>query len=265
MFLTVFLACLVLGCVAGLLAGLLGIGGGLIIVPVLLTLFQFMNVPLELSMPMALATSLASIFFTSISAVFSHHKYQNIPWKIAKNLLVFVSVGGLIGSYLVSMLTVTLVINIFAGAVIVLAAYMLFSVKLNMTRRAPKNTIVYSFIGIITGIISSLMGIAGGAILVPVLTYFSIPIRQAMGVATVCGIAVAVFGASGFVLTGFALPSLPPYSLGYIYLPALLGIILSSTSFVKIGVTLAKHLPVLFLKKLFALFLICVAINMLLT
>lgn len=263
MFLSVFFGCLLLGAFTGVLAGLLGIGGGLIIVPILLYLLPLADISLELAMPIALATSLASIIFTSTSAVFIHHKNDNISWPIAKRLLFFVSVGALLGSYIASILSAKILIHFFAGAVILLASYMILSVKFNVKKKQPRS-FVFNSIGFITGVLSSLMGIAGGAILVPILTYFSISMRKAIGIATVCGVAIASFGTLGFIISGFQQNNLPAYSIGYVYLPALLGIILSSTFFAKLGVKLAMYLPVNTLKKLFALFLICVAINMLL-
>lgn len=262
MFLSVFFACLLLGACTGVLAGLLGIGGGLVIVPALLYILPLMDIPIEQAMPIALATSLASIIITSLSAVVAHHKNNNIPWLLAKRLLVSVSIGALCGSYLASVLATTVLINIFAGAVILLAIYMLFSVKFDVKKKPPSH-FIYSFIGYITGVLASLMGIAGGAMLVPTLTYFSLPMRKAIGAATVCGVAIASFATFGFVIAGFQQTHLPAYSFGYVYLPALFGIVMSSTFCAKLGVKLATHLPVNTLKKLFAFFLICVAINML--
>lgn len=262
MFLSVFLSCLLLGACTGILAGLLGIGGGLIIVPALLYILPLVNITIDQAMPIALATSLASIIITSTSAVFSHHKNNNIPWQLTKQLLIFVSIGALLGSYLASFLSAQILVNIFAGAVIILATYMLGSVKFDVKKEVPSR-LVYSVIGSITGVISSLMGIAGGAILVPTLTYFSTPMRKAIGVSTVCGVAIAGFATLGFVIAGFQQNNLPAYSFGYVYLPALMGIVITSTFFAKLGVKLATYLPVKTLKKLFALFLICVAINML--
>jgi uncharacterized membrane protein YfcA len=107
------------------------------------------------------------------------------------------------------------------------------------------------------------MGIAGGAILVPALTYFGTSMRKSIGIATVCGVMVALFGSLGYIITGLKQPELPQWSLGYIYLPALLGIILTSSLFAPIGVKYAAKLPVKTLKKFFAVFLIIVAIKML--
>ena len=262
MFTTVVIACLVLGSIVGFLAGLLGIGGGLIIVPVLLYLFPLLDISTELAMPMALATSLATIIITSSSAALAHHKNNNIPWPLAKSMALVVGVGAISGAFIAEQLTSKALTNFFAGAVIVLASYMLLSIKFSRTGSLPSK-LVLNIIALITGIVASLMGIAGGAILVPVLSYLGMALRQAIGLATVCGVAVAVFGSASFIYTGWQQSALPPYSLGYIYLPALFAIVIASSCFAKFGVKMASQLPVATLKRIFALFLLIVAIKML--
>ena len=261
MFLMVFTSCLFIGSLVGFLAGLLGIGGGLIIVPTLVYLLPLINVDAQLVMPMALATSLASIVVTSSSAAWIHHKQQNIPWPLAKILMIFVAMGALIGVYIASTLSAKVLTTFFASAVIVLAIYMLFSIK-NENNHSMPNRFVLRVLGSCTGVLASLMGIAGGVVLVPTLSYFGFPLRQTIGVATVCGVVVAIFGSTGYIISGWGQTQLPAWSLGYIYLPALLGIVLSSSFFARYGVRLATELPVAKLKKFFAGFLILVAIKM---
>lgn len=261
MFFSTFIVCALLGCIAGFLAGLLGIGGGLVIVPALVYLLPSLGFTGESVMPVAIATSLASIMFTSASATFAHHKNNNIPWAIAKQLMVMIAGGALVGAYVADLLSNDVLTYIFACAVSVLASYMLFSIKVVKTKAMPSDIVVKT-IGFATGCIASIMGIAGGAILVPVLTYYSMSIRHAIGTATVCGFVVATFGALGFIITGLDQADLPAWSLGYVYLPALLGIILTSSLFAPYGVKMAEKLPVRYLKRLFAGFLILVAIKM---
>ena len=114
----------------------------------------------------------------------------------------------------------------------------------------------------ITGIISSLLGIGGGAILVPSLSFFGLPVRQAIGTATACGVMVALFGSIGYIVTGLGASSLLEWSFGYIYLPALLGLVISSSIFAPIGVKYASMMPVKTLKKCFAVFLVFVSLKM---
>lgn len=263
MFVSVFLACTLLGAVVGFFAGLLGIGGGLIIVPVLVYLLPLLGISHEIALPMALATSLASIIFTSSSATRAHHKNGNIPWPIAKQLIFTVAIGGVVGAIIAGSLSLAALTNLFASAVFLLAIYMFLSIKIERSIALPNHGIL-AIIGLVTGIIASLMGIAGGAILVPVLMYCSLAMRQAIGVATVCGIVVALFGALGYIIIAPQPSLMPSWSLGYIYLPALLGIILTSSLCAPIGVKVACSLPIPILKKGFALFLMLVAIKMML-
>jgi len=261
MFTSVFIACALLGAIVGFFAGLLGIGGGLIIVPVLVYLLPLLGISAELAFPMALATSLASIIFTSSSAAFAHHKNGNIPWSIARKLVLSVAIGALLGAVIAGMLSLKALTIIFASAVLILAAYMFLSIKVQRSVTLPTRWGLQS-IGLFTGVLASLMGIAGGAILVPILMYCSLSMRQAIGVATASGIIVAFFGALGYVVIGFGQSDLPPWSIGYIYLPALLGIVLTSSLFAPLGVKAGAKLPLSYMKKGFALFLMLVAFKM---
>lgn len=261
MLLSFFIACLALGALVGFLAGLLGIGGGLVIVPVMVYILPKMGIATELAMPIALATSLATIVVTSGSAVRAHHKNRNIPWRLARKIMFLVALGALIGAFIADELSSQTLKTIFAVAVMLLAIYMLVSIRKASTREMPSDTILQS-IGLFTGVMASLMGIAGGAILVPALSYFGMQLRHTIGVATACGLVVAVFGSIGYIITGIDREGLPAMSIGYVYLPALIGISLTSSLFARVGVKMATKLPVRTLKKCFAVFLIIVAIKM---
>lgn len=258
-----FISCVFLGAFAGFLAGLLGIGGGLIVVPVLVYLLPLINVSNEVIMPMALATSLAAIVVTSTSATLAHNKNNNIPWKITNPLMFTVAFGALLGAFIADLLSAEALTNFFAIAVIVLASYMLASIRFRNTKTLPSK-LKLQCICFMTGIVASLTGMAGGAILVPVLTYFGMPLRNCIGIATVCGVMVAFFGSLGYIISGLDNTLLPKWSVGYVYLPALLGIVLTSSFFAPVGVKFASNLPVQTLKKIFAVFLILVALKMIL-
>lgn len=259
----IFISCVFLGAFAGFLAGLLGIGGGLIVVPALVYLLPQLGISNEVIMPMALATSLSAIVVTSSSAAFAHHKNKNIPWDITKPLMFMVAFGALLGAFIADHLSAQALTNFFAGAVIALASYMLVSIRSQRAKTMPSK-LKLQFISLITGAIASLMGMAGGAILVPVLTYFGMPLRHCIGIATVCGVMVALFGSLGYIISGLDNELLPVWSIGYVYLPALMGVVLTSSLFAPIGVKFAAKLPVQTLKKFFAVFLIVVAIKMIL-
>jgi uncharacterized membrane protein YfcA len=269
MLFSIFITCVLLGSIVGFFAGLLGIGGGLIIVPALVYLLPIAGVDANVIMPMALATSLATIVITSFSAALAHHRNQNIPWAIAKKLMIAIACGSLLGAYIADSLSVVALKNTFAIAVLILAVYMFFSVK-NTKKNSQENLennnlpshYLLKGISFFTGILASLMGISGGVILIPVLSYFTMPLRQAIGAATACGLTVAVFGVSGYVFAGWDNENLPDYSLGYIYLPALFGMVVTSSVFAPLGVKWAAKLPVRTLKKAFVIFLMIVAIKM---
>lgn len=262
MFVTVFFSCLCIGAVVGFLSGLLGIGGGLIIVPALVYLLPKLGISAAVVMPVALATSLASIVVTSSMAMWAHQKNHNIPWPLTRRLMVMMAAGALCGAFIADMLSAKTLTHIFALAVISLACYMLFSLRSAKVSSMPNIKLV-QLIGLCTGTLSSLMGIAGGAILVPVLSYFGVHLRHSIGIATACGVMVAVFGSLGYVVTGMDQLGLPAWSLGYVYLPALLGLVATSSIFAPLGVKYAARLPLATLKKSFALFLILVAAKML--
>ncbi len=270
----IFISCIFLGSLVGFFAGLLGIGGGLIVVPALVYLLPTIAITndvighevlsSEVIMPMALATSLAAIVVTSASAAFAHHKNNNIPWVMTKPLMFTMAFGALLGAFIADHLSAQALTYFFAVAVFLLASYMLLSIRSQRSREMLSNTKL-QFISLFTGVVASLMGMAGGAILVPVLSYFGMPLRYCIGIATVCGVMVALFGSVGYIISGFDNALLPPWSLGYVYLPALLGIVLTSSLFAPIGVRYASKLPVQTLKKAFAIFLILVAIKMVIT
>ena len=182
-----FLSCLLLGALVGFLAGLLGIGGGLLIVPALVYLLPQVGVSPDVVMPIALGTSLGTIVVTSASAVRAHHKNRNIPWSITRQIMSVIAVGALAGAFIADELSSDTLAFIFATAVILLATYMLVSIR-NASLREMPPIYVLQATGLFTGIMASLMGIAGGAILVPALSYFGMQLRQTIGVATACGL-----------------------------------------------------------------------------
>ncbi|WP_248289461.1 sulfite exporter TauE/SafE family protein [Thalassotalea sp. Y01] len=252
---------MLIGTLVGFLAGLLGIGGGLVIVPALVMLLPKFGVAKEIVMPIALASSLASIVVTSSMAAFNHHKLGNIPWRLTKKLMIFVAIGAVIGANLADLLPAKTLTWLFASFVIVLATYMLLSIRQTVQRDLPSKRVLKA-VSAFTGVISSLMGISGGAVLIPFLTYCGMNLLHAIGISTACGMIVSLFGTMAFMIAGLGNPNLPDWSLGYIYWPAVLGIASTSTILARYGVKLANRLPVKTIKKVFAAFLILVAIKM---
>ena len=258
----VFLSCLVLGAFVGFLAGLFGIGGGLMIVPALVYLLPLVDVPQSSLMSMALGTSFSTIVVTAFSAAHRHHKLGNVAWEVCRYFIPALMVSVFIAGFVVSSVPKALMSKIFAVIVIFLALKMLFSLKKSTPSSQPITPQSSLIAGSIIGAISSMAGIAGGAFIVPYLNGRGIEMKKAIGTSSFCGAFLGLAGTVSFILSGLGLANLPEYSLGYIYLPALFGITLTSFFTSKLGASAANVLPVPVLKKAFAVLLVVIAINM---
>lgn len=258
---TIILSCLLLGAIVGFLAGLFGIGGGLIIVPSLVFLLPMVGVQPEHLMSMALGTSFATIIITAFSSAQRHHKLGNVDIQVSKYFIPALMVSVFLGGLIVSRLDTKLMSKIFAIMVLYLASRMLFSLK-----KAPQNkplTVQSTIIGGgIIGVLSSMAGIAGGAFIVPFLNNRGLEMKRAIGTSSFCGAFLGLSGTISFIVSGWGLENLPGWSLGYIYLPALFSITATSFFTSKLGANAANVLPVPTLKKAFAVLLVCIAINM---
>lgn len=257
----IILICCLLGSIAGFLSGLLGIGGGLIIVPALLWILPTVDFPPQFLMVSAVATSLATIAVTSTSAIRAHHKNQNVEWSITKVLLIGVAIGTIIGSSIAEHIPGDILKRFFAILVLVIAIKMLIARNWVSTRKASSG--ILSVAGTVTGVISSLIGIGGAPITVPTLIWLNLEAKKAVATASVCANMVAVVGSIGYILTGIDNTNLPEWTFGYIYLPALLGIISTSIFTAPIGANLANRWPTSKLRKTFTGFLIIVGLEML--
>ncbi|QGM81629.1 sulfite exporter TauE/SafE family protein [Otariodibacter oris] len=259
----IFFSCLALGALVGFLAGLFGIGGGLIIVPALVYLLPMANIPPEYLMSMALGTSFSTIVVTAFSAAQRHHKLGNVDWSVSKFFIPALMISVFVSGLVVTDLPKDLMSKIFAVIVIFLAGKMLFSsLKKNekpVKVLTPQSTVIA---GVLIGAISSMAGIAGGAFIVPYLNGRGLEMKRAIGTSSFCGALLGLAGTISFIFSGWGLPNLPEYALGYIYLPALVGITLTSFFTSKLGASAANVLPVPILKKAFAVLLVGIAINM---
>lgn len=256
--------CALLGAGVGFLAGLLGIGGGLVIVPILTAILLHLDLlPAGQVVVVAIATSLASILFTSTSSAIAHHKNGNVPWDLAPWIMTGVAAGALISGFMAALLPEQVVRIVFAVSVVLIAAKMFFSSKNDSPkqREIPNKGVLTTFTTI-TGGLSAMIGIGGGALLVPLLTFFSIDIKKAIGCASACGIVIALFGSIGYVSSGVGYFSLNDGFAGFVYLPALLGIVSTSWFTAPLGAKATNHLPVATIKKIFAALLVVMAANM---
>ena len=250
-----------LGTLVGFLAGLLGIGGGLLIVPALVFLLDYLlHIPIEHAMPIAIASSLSTVIFTGLSSARTHWRLGNLSRSIMLFCGIGIAVGASAGAHFASAIAGVTLQRIFAICVMLIALQMAF-----MGRRRSQHSVApwgMLAIGLFTGFMSALMGIGGGALLVPLLVWFQVDIRRAIGCAAFCGIIVALFGTANFIYTGWQQTYLPAWSLGYVFLPATLGIALTSVLIAPIGARFGQNVDTGLLKKIFAGFLAVVSLRM---
>lgn len=257
-----FLLYFIAGAGAGILSGLLGVGGGTIIVPILVFIFTSLAFPAQHIMHLALGTSLATIIVTSISSARAHHRKQNVHWPVVMLITPGIVLGTLVGAWLAGQMDTFLLKCIFAVFVLLIATQILLNFTPPAHRQLPGKIGILTM-GTVIGVISSLVGIGGGSLSVPFLIYCNFNARYAIGTSSAIGLPIAVAGTIGFIVAGLSAENLPELSLGYIYLPALLGIAVASMLTAPIGAHLAHRLPVSMLKKLFALLLYIVGLKML--
>ncbi len=261
--LEILLMYILVGAVAGILAGLFGIGGGLVIVPMLVFCFPRQGIPYELMMQMALATSMASICFTSVSSLRSHNKRGAVDWDIVKRFTPGILAGTFLGAFIASALPTNTLKVVFVLFAYTVAAQMLLGKQPKATREIPGPAPLFASGGTI-GVFCSLVGIGGGSMTVPYMVWHNVAMHRAVGTASAIGFPLAVAGTIGYILSGIGVDALPSYSLGYVYIPALLGIVVVSVFTAPLGVRLAHSLPVPKLKKAFAVLLLVVGTRMLL-
>jgi uncharacterized protein len=258
----VWLTYIGLGVVAGLLAGLLGVGGGIVIVPMLVFTFAAQHLPTEHIQHLALGTSLATIVFTSIASLRAHHAREGVNWAVVRRITPGILCGTLAGSVVAARLSGNFLKGFFAVFTFFVAWQMLLDARPHSTRQLPGRGGLFGVGGVI-GSISSLVGIGGGSMSVPFLIWCNLPARTAIGTSAAIGFPIALSGGIGYLLNGMGVAGLPPYSVGYIYLPALVGIAVTSYLTAPLGARLAHNLPVSQLKKGFAVLLIATGVKML--
>lgn len=253
-----------MGAVAGMFAGLLGIGGGIIIVPVLAMVFTSQGVSVDVFMHVAIGTSLATIVITSLSSIRAHHKHQAINWDVVRVMAVGVFTGGLLGAVVAKLIPGEDLKLIFSIFLFLISAQMFFgnAAKPHRTLPAQPGMILA---GSSIGMIASLMGVGGGSMSVPFLTWCNMSIRNAVATSSAIGFPIAVSGTIGFIVTGWSVPDRPPMSFGYINLPAFISIVLASVLFAPVGAWVAHRIAPVILKRIFAGFLFMLGVRMVLS
>lgn len=260
---TIWLSYVALGAFAGVLAGLLGVGGGLVIVPVLTFIFTAQHLPEAHILHLALGTSLASIMFTSVSSLRAHHRRGAVEWTVVRRISAGILVGTFAGSWVASQLSTRFLKGFFVVFLYYVAAQMLLNIKPKAQRQLP-GLAAMSGVGGVIGGVSSLVGIGGGTMTVPFLSWCNVAIPRAIGTSSAVGFPIALAGAAGYLVNGWS-ADLPQYSLGFVYLPALAGISVASIMTAPLGAKLAHSLPIDLLKKFFALLLLAMGTKMLLS
>ncbi len=259
---TILLTYLGVGAVAGVLAGLLGIGGGLVIVPMLVFCLTRQAIAPQAVMHIALGTSMASIMFTAVSSFMAHHKRGAVHWPAVRRIVPGILVGTFLGSCVAARLSTNFLKVFFVVFLYYVAFQMLSDKKPRPSRGLPGNTGMFGM-GSVIGLVSSLVGIGGGTLSVPFLMWCNLAVHNAIGTSAAIGFPIAVAGTAGYVFNGLHAGGLPDLSLGYIYLPALAGIVAASVLTAPLGVRLAHRLPVAKLKRVFAVLLVIVGTRML--
>lgn len=259
MTLWVLAALLALGAVTGFLAGLFGIGGGMVMVPFLTLLLTAAGFPIDHVVHMAIATSLATILFTSVSSVRAHHQHGAVMWPVVKVLAPGILIGSLIGAQIAAALPTAVLALLFAGFVGFSATQMLMNRKPKPSRDLPKAGGMFG-VGNLIGLLSSLVGAGGGFISVPFMVWCNVTMHKAVATSAALGFPIAAAGTVGYIVAGWRELGAPTWqNLGFIYLPALAAISAMSVMTAPLGAKVAHSLEVGRLKRLFAAMLYLLA------
>ena len=255
-------AYLAIGAAVGFIAGLLGVGGGAMIVAVLAFIFAAKQFLPAVIVHLALGTAMASIVFTSVSSVLAHHGHDAVDWPTVRRMATGIALGSAGGALLAGQLNVLPLALVFTLLIYVLAAQMLFGAK-------PKpDGVAQTVVGAnaaaaVMGLVASLTATGGAAMVVGYLVKRGMAIHRAIGTAAAIGWPLSVAGTAGYIVAGWGHDGLPPYAVGYVYLPALAGIVIASMLLAPLGAKLAHRTPGPLLKKIFAALLFVLATKML--
>ena len=255
---------LAVGAAAGFFAGMLGIGGGALIVPLLVWLFEAQGLPREHLVHLAVGTGMATILFTSVSSMRAHARRGAVRWDVVTRITPGILAGGLAGSAIASLLPRFAFAAIFVATVYVAALNMFLERKPNPSRTLPGTAGLFAVGAVISGI-SAFAAVGGAFLTVPFMVWCNLPMLQAIGTAAAIGFPIAAAGTIGYVATGLSQSGLPEWSLGYVYLPALAGVTVASMSLAPVGAMVAHRLPTKLLRRIFAVLMFTLATRMLVT
>lgn len=251
-----------MGSVAGVLAGLLGIGGGAVLVPGLLAVFALQNIDAPAMVHQAIATSLACVVFTALSSIRAHHRHGSVDWPLVGRLAPGLLVGSLLGAVVADQINGLVLQRIFGVAALLIGLRMIFQRGTEGRALALPGAPALTAIGGAIGGLSALIGIGGGSLTVPFLSACRVPMVRAVGTSAACGLPIALAGVSGFVLTGWHEPGRMPHSIGYVLWPAVVGITIASMLAAPLGARLAHWLPARQLKRGFGVLLCIIGLRL---
>ena len=250
---------LLAGSLAGMMAGMLGIGGGMILVPLLVFVFDLMKVSEALIPHLAIGTSLTTIVVTSLSSAKAHLKKGSFDKELLKHSIMPTTLGAGFGGLLAGSISGMVLVMIFGFMAVVVSVRMMMPSKIhNENHQEPNRFLIGNLTGL-TGMISAMVGIGGGAMNVPLLNMMGIKIHQAVGTSASIGFMIALPGAIGFIVSGWEKPNLPEFSFGFIHWLAALCICLMTAIFAPLGATISHKLNAKKLKQVFGIFLMVVA------
>lgn len=252
-----------LGLFTGFSAGMLGIGGGLVMVPALTMMFVAQSgFPPSEVLHLALGTSIATILFTSFSSLRAHHKHGAVLWKVVMQITPGILFGTVLGTLFASNIPAKPLALFFTVFVCCVALQMVLNLKPKPSRDLPGAGGVFA-VGMGIGSVSALVAIGGGAFTVPFLTWCNVRVQKAIGTSAAVGFPIAVGGTIGYIYNGLGHAGLPEWSIGFVYLPALVWMVPPSMLMAPLGARLTHRLPVATLKRVFACLLIALASKML--
>ncbi len=257
-----WLAYLGIGAVVGFAAGLLGIGGGAVMVPLLVLVYRAHGLPEAHIVHLALGTAIAAMVFTSISSMRAHNAHGAVDWKIARAMSPGMLVGSFAAGFAAGWIPTRPLALMFTALVFYAATSILLDLKPARQRELPGAAGIFTA-GTVIGALSSLLAAGGAFMTIPFLLWCKVPLRRAIGTAAANGLPIAIAGTAGYVLHGLRVPDLPSPSLGFVYLPALALVVITSMLAAPLGARLAHRLPVKRLRTIFALLLYAFAVRML--
>ena len=250
------------GAVAGLMAGMMGIGGGIVLVPSLLAIYGGMGVDLALRMPSALGTSLATIIATSIVSTRAHHGRGQVDWLVVRGWAVPVGLGAMLGALVAKSVRSDVLVGAFAVFLLAVAAQLLLAPPSRVIRHGLPAQPWRGLLGGLIGLTAAVMGIGGGTLSVPTMTLCDFPVKRAIGTAAALGFVIAVPGSLSYILNGWGAAGLPWGSLGFVNLVALVVIVPFTILAAPWGVRLVHLLPAIQVRRCFGAFLILTAAKM---